>query len=143
MALQYKTCKSCGRIFQSAGADVCPECLREMEEQFKVIKDYLYQKPGASVEEISKETGIDEKLILHFLREGRLEMIHPDGSLLCEKCGAPITSGRLCKKCAESLSHALGSVLPKQKAPEETGGKRAGLGRTRPDKLHVDIKVRK
>lgn len=144
MALKYKTCIYCGRIFQSSGPDICPECLRKLEEQFKLIKEYLYQNPRASVEEVSKETGIDEKLILHFLREGRLEMVSADGSLLCEKCGAPITSGRLCKKCSDTLAQALGSVLPNQKQQEDENEKRRGrLGSGKMDKLHVDINIRK
>lgn len=146
MALSYKTCKYCGRIFQTSGANICPECLREMEDQFKLIKEYLYQHPRASVEEVSKDTEVDERLILHFLREGRLEMVAADGFLLCEKCGAPITSGRLCKKCSEELSHALGSALSK---PQPSAGgaadakKQKSAGGIKQDKLHVDIHIRK
>ncbi|MEA5004548.1 MAG: MerR family transcriptional regulator [Christensenella sp.] len=144
MALNYKTCGYCGRIFQSSGASACPECLRKMEDQFKTIKEYLYQHPRASVEEVSKETEIDEKLILHFLREGRLEMVAADGFLVCEKCGAPITSGRLCKKCSDTLAHALGSVLPKQNhVDEDQTNNRKSMGSGKMDKLHVNINSRK
>lgn len=93
--------------------------------------------------EISNETGIEEKLILHFLREGRLEMMTADGSLVCEKCGTPIKSGRLCRKCSEALSHALNSVLP-QKSALGNERKGTGIAKTgRADGLHVDILKRK
>lgn len=141
MALNYKTCKNCGNIFQSTGPDICPGCLRKMEDQFKIIKEYLYQHPKASVEEVAEKTEVEEKLILHFLREGRLEMVAADGSLVCEKCGAPITSGRLCKTCSGTLANALESVLPRQ---ENTAAqKRRSMGSGKPDKLHVDINIRK
>lgn len=143
MALQYKQCKYCGTIFQSTGGNECPRCMKDREEKFTIIKEYLYKNQGASVAEISNETGIEEKLILHFLRDGRLEMVVADGSLACEKCGAPIKSGRLCRKCSESLSRALGSVLPKQSKPAPQKKAPYGLKSDRSDGLHVDISKRK
>lgn len=144
MALNYKTCSYCGRIFQSSRSSSCPECVRKMEDQFKIIKEYLYQHPRASVEEVSNETEIDEKLILHFLREGRLEMVAADGFLICEKCGESITSGRLCKKCSDTLAHALGSVLPKQnQADDDKPINRKSMGSGKMDKLHVNVNIRK
>lgn len=143
MALQYKQCKYCGTIFQSAGGNECPRCMKEKEEKFTVIKEYLYKNQGASVAEISAATGVDEKLILYFLRDGRLEMMAADGSLVCEKCGTPIKSGRLCKKCSESLSRALGSVLPQKSKPDSKKKIAHGLKSERSDGLHVDISKRK
>ena len=41
--------------------------------------------------------------------------------LNCEKCGAPIRSGRFCEKCKYDMSMDLQSVLPKkQTAPKQS-----------------------
>ncbi|MGI6152243.1 MAG: MerR family transcriptional regulator [Christensenellaceae bacterium] len=131
MALNFKQCKECGGVFQSSGKDVCPRCVKELDEKFKKIKQYLYKHPDAGVVEVSEETEIEERVILDFLKEGRLELKTPDGSISCEKCGAPISSGRLCKKCSDSLANTLNSVLPKKQPEVATKDK---------SKLHIEIR---
>lgn len=138
MALQFKKCKTCGRVFQTAFDGLeCPDCVEERERKFEKVKEFLYRYPGASMEEIIEETEVDPKLILRFLKEGRLEMMNAAGLLTCEKCGAPITSGTMCAKCKDKLSRAMQSVLPK--APEPVREKKSPLGSTKADKLHVNV----
>lgn len=137
MVNNFRTCKYCGTIFQYMGNVFCPKCLREMDEKFSIVKNFLYENPGASVARISEDTGIDEKMILYFLREGRLEMITPDGTLVCEKCGAPITSGRLCNNCRSSLTSILDKALPAKPTAQKM--EKNNMGRKVRDKLHVDV----
>ena len=91
-----------------------------MDEQFQAIKELLYKNPNLTIKEVVDETGVDEKVILYLLKEGRLEMKAASGVLVCESCGAPIQSGRLCKKCSSQLSSALESVKnrPARQEPE-------------------------
>ena len=109
---EFKQCKMCGQIYRYIGSVFCGNCLREMDEQFHAIKELLYKKPNLTINEVVEETGVDEKIVLYLLREGRLEMKAADGMLVCESCGYPIQSGRLCKKCSADLS----SVLEKAKS---------------------------
>lgn len=137
MSLQFKRCKTCGRIFQSIHGNECPECIDERERKFQLVKDYLYEHPGAFMEEIVEETKVDPKLVLRFLKEGRLEMLNSAGLLTCEKCGAPITSGTMCQKCKDKLARAMQSVLPKA-APAAKKGQSQGAPPQK-DKLHVNV----
>lgn len=136
MALNnFRKCKMCGSIFNFMGKPICPNCLKKMDEDFAKVRKFIYENPNARVEEISEETGVEPKMIMQFLREGRLELKVADGSITCEKCGVPISSGRLCHTCSQSLAGNMASVLPKspvqqKQKPRVTDSK---------SKLHVSV----
>ena len=110
MSVIVKQCKTCGRLFESYGTFDCPICLQEMDQSFLLIKKYTYDHPGANIAEISKGTDVPEKIVLRFLREGRLSIESSDGMLVCEKCGKEIVSGRFCNTCRAGLENALRSA---------------------------------
>lgn len=141
MASEFKKCKTCGRIFQGYGKQ-CPDCVEEEDRQYNLVRDYVWAHPGASMYEIVEETEVDPKLILRFLKEGRVELENADGLLTCEKCGTPISSGTLCDACKSKLSKAMDSVLPKAKAskPEPRSSSSPGMGSGKTDKLHVNVR---
>lgn len=134
MKNDFRSCSACGKIFIYRGDNKCPDCAKELEEQFDTIKKYLYKHPGAGVAEVAEETEIDEKTILYFLREGRLELASADSSLTCMNCGEAIKSGKYCKKCSTQLSSTLDSVVKKPE-PEPILGKDKS-------KLHIEVKRR-
>lgn len=101
--MQIAKCKWCGRPFQSFGLPFCPKCMQELDEQYKPVRDYLYDNPNATIEEVVAETGVPQRVILFYLRDGRLRMVNASGLLKCEQCGAPIDSGHLCEKCMGKL----------------------------------------
>jgi len=79
----------------------------ELDEMYKKVRDYLYDHPNATMVEVSEATGVEEKIILEFLREGRLELKEPSPVLTCERCGKPITTGRMCKECLAVFERGL------------------------------------
>lgn len=108
--MDVRNCKRCGKIFTYRGFPVCQECINEDERDFKEVRDYLDDHPGASTMEVSAQTGIDVKTITRFLREGRLEaegITLVDSDLSCEKCGKPIGSGRYCDDCLKKIQAEL------------------------------------
>ncbi len=116
-------CKQCGRLFQSVGASYCPECADEMEKAFITVKEYIYDNENATLLDIVENTGVPEKHVLYFLKEGRLNIDNTDEVLNCEDCGRPISSGRFCSVCREKLASALGSISAAAKGnknPETT-----------------------
>jgi len=111
-------CSKCGRVFAFTGSQVCSRCSSSDEDDFKKVKEYLYDNPGASVFEVSQETGVAEKQILRFLRESRIEVRESSNYILdCERCGTSIRSGRFCDKCVAAMQKEFSSVLGKK--PEE------------------------
>ncbi len=109
--MQLAKCKWCGKPFQSFGMNFCPKCIQELDEQYKPVRDYLYDSPNATIEEVEEATGVSKRVILYYLRDGRLQMTNSNGLLRCEQCGEPINSGRLCDKCASRIEqHMLKSM---------------------------------
>ena len=112
MDLRY--CKICGSLFQYTGSKVCPNCAKELEDKLTEIKEYLNEQKHATVMEVSEKFEIPVKQIHQWIREERL-MFAPGVStgLVCQRCGAPISSGKMCAKCAEGLSNELNQVQKK------------------------------
>lgn len=105
-----RNCRRCGKLYNHIGGEpICPVCRQQDEEDFKRVKEYLYDNPGASMSQISSELEISIERIKRYLREGRLEILNEEGNLFleCEMCGKAIKSGRFCEECERSLSRDL------------------------------------
>jgi len=108
-------CKECGRLFMKVSMDICPDCQREIEEDFEKVRNYLKEHPNAKIMEIIDATGIMESRVNRFIRAGRLT-IKP----VCESCGKPIEMGRLCIECRMKLiSELKSSISLEEKGREE------------------------
>lgn len=105
--MQLIKCKWCGKPFQSFGPSFCPRCMNELDEQYKPIRDYLYDNPNATIDQVIEATGVTERVILYYLRDGRLQMANSNGLLRCEQCGAAINTGRLCEACTSKLEERI------------------------------------
>ena len=100
--MELKNCVECGRSFASKqGESLCKRCMeKKVDDDFTIVREYLYSHPGADIKDVSEATGVDEKIIFKLLREERLEVVEEENSLLrCKKCGKSIRSGRLCEAC--------------------------------------------
>jgi flagellar operon protein (TIGR03826 family) len=85
---------------------VCDACYKEEEAQYDKVYAYIRKKTNrtASMLQMVMETGVEERLIIKFVRTGKLRISQfPNLGIPCEKCGANIKSGRLCGKCGDSL----------------------------------------
>lgn len=105
-----QACLRCGNMFWHSGFGkcICAKCKEEDEEQFNIVKNYIYEHFEATLMEVSKETGVRVIRIKNYIKEGRL--IIPDGSavfLNCENCGCSIKFGRVCRECANTISNEL------------------------------------
>jgi len=105
-----RNCKRCGRIFNYIGGQpICHACREKEEADFRRVKEYLYENPGATLSEVSSALDISVEQIKHYLREGRLEIVGNERNLIleCERCGKSITTGRYCNECAKELEKGL------------------------------------
>lgn len=107
--MELRNCPNCGKLFVYVTKNLCPACAKKDEENFRNVKDYLYDNPGATIDEVSEETGVDTKKILEYLKEGRLILKQNNASILsCESCGKPILTGRFCKNCITDMKQKFG-----------------------------------
>ncbi|KDR94753.1 flagellar operon protein TIGR03826 [Peptoclostridium litorale DSM 5388] len=122
--MELKNCISCGRTFGSEfGENLCKKCRNEAyENDFKKVREYLYDNPGSDVNEVSAATGVERTKIMLYLREERIEIIEDDNPFLkCSRCGKSIHKGKYCASCENELKKELSGALSsmkKEKSPE-------------------------
>ena len=132
-----KVCAFCGRLFQSMGQDLCPECSVKLDEDFVRVREYLYDNPGhIDVMDIVKNTGVCEKAVLRFLKDGRLsrKISDREADLRCAICGAPISSGRLCRRCLDEWKAETGE---RRAAPGKADDRQNTARGGKIDKMHT------
>jgi predicted amidophosphoribosyltransferase len=131
-----RACTFCGRLFQSTGPNICPECSVKLDEDFVRVREYLYDNPGhVDVLDIVNNTGVSEKAVLRLIKDGRLSRKGSEGEadLRCAICGAPISSGRLCRRCMEDWKATMGEH---GEAPVDAD-KRSAASKDNINKMHT------
>lgn len=112
--MELKTCKRCKKFFNSIGRDLCPSCIELGEDEFKRVKQYIYDHKGCTKSEIIKECGVTDKQIMTWLREERLELAAGISTgLTCSRCGAPISIGKMCSKCIMAFQNEASAINQK------------------------------
>lgn len=91
-------CSKCGNLFRSLGNNLCPDCLNDLEGDFKKVRRFLQDHPKSTISEIAYGTGLSEDLILKFVNSGRL-MSRGSASTQCKICGKIISKGCICGSC--------------------------------------------
>lgn len=109
---ELRNCRKCGKMFTYTGNSAfCQVCVRKEEEDYQKVKEYLYDNPGASMNEVSSVTGVSVEKIMRFLREGRLEIVEGSNIVLeCERCKRSIRTGRFCNDCVKGIEGELESA---------------------------------
>ncbi len=120
---ELRNCPSCGKVFVKINRNLCPACIDKEEQDFEEVRKFLKEYPGASVPEISQVTGVDEDKILKWIREGRIDASYRvAAAVTCRRCGASISLGNLCSRCAQELASQIKSISrsrPVAQEPEE------------------------
>lgn len=132
--MDVRNCRKCGKLYNYVGGsyrNLCPQCIRGMEELFQTVREYIEENPGASIPEVSKECEVSPQQIEAWVREERL-LFSEDSpvTITCEQCGASIRSGRFCPECkakmANNLNNAYGKTIianPEKKLRDKDGAR--------------------
>lgn len=125
--MSLKNCANCNGLFVSAAGDLCPACLDADERAVVTVEKFLRTAPNASMEEVSRGTGVDSAILMRLVRSRKLKLANED-HLVCEACGIGIRSGRLCMPCQGKLTEIMAGEEVKRSAPrlEESESRRAG-----------------
>ncbi|MDR2571921.1 MAG: hypothetical protein LBD23_16705 [Oscillospiraceae bacterium] len=119
--MNIKQCTFCKRPFGSLGGKICPACLEQIDKDFIMVRDYIYEHKHSNIDKISEETEVSKQVIMYLLKEGRLIIDGPDGDggglLTCEACRKPINTGRLCKECVGKVSSTMDKNVTTHKKP--------------------------
>ena len=107
--MDVKNCRRCRRLFNYIGGQpICPQCREELEKKFQEVKKYIFENRGSTIRDVVENCDVEEQIVRQWIREERLEFSSGvDIGVSCEKCGAPIVSGRFCEKCKASMINEL------------------------------------
>ena len=115
--MEPTNCPRCGRIFMKIREPICPTCVKEEELKFEDVRAYVKEHPNRTIREVSEQCNVSVKSILRYIRDGKLEAssgMH--GEVTCSKCGVPISSGRMCKKCIGEVGQQVAGMKPETEA---------------------------
>lgn len=105
-----ENCVRCGEVFVLVSRNICPQCIKKVEQEFKICSQFLRKKENRSstITEMSEKTGVSVFQITEFIREKRL-VIDPTSNIEypCEGCGQMIRSNRLCLECSSYMTQGL------------------------------------
>ena len=120
-SMNLDNCPRCGKLFTKNFREVCPVCIREIDQEYVLCSDYLRKNRGTTIAELSEQTKVSIRQITKFIREGRISMIDaPNLSYPCDRCGVLIREDVTCDACRSRL---LGDVQRMQAAEEERSGR--------------------
>ncbi len=136
MSLDLINCQKCGRAFSNDGIKHCRRCRTDAEDEYKVVKEYVYDHPRATIVEVHEATGVAQREILRYLREGRLEIVDETNFVLdCQRCGVSIKSGKFCEKCTHEMAHEFRSAI----APAKKEAPKKDLTSKKSQRMHVNL----
>jgi len=125
MGLNLKNCPRCGRVFAMQGRDICQKCLESEDDDYAIVRRYVRDHPRSTVVEVAEETGVDEEVILQYLRDGRLVSNAFSEVITCERCGKSIRAGKYCEGCLNVMNAQLRGIEP----PKDEERKPKSLGK--------------
>jgi flagellar operon protein (TIGR03826 family) len=131
LIMDVRNCKKCGKLFNYSGDALCPSCIKEMDEKFFAVREYIYQNPTASMTTVAEENDVPIQQIKKWIRQERLSFSKDSGiSIDCESCGKPILTGRYCKDCKGKMTNSFTSMY-QEKPAEKKNGKTSSAGKMR------------
>ena len=109
--MEAMNCPRCGRVFVRVFESICDKCVKEEENIFEKVREYVKDNPGQTIKEVADACEVTTKRILQYIRDGRIEAgtgMH--GEIVCSKCGKPINVGRMCEKCILDTSFQVNEM---------------------------------
>lgn len=120
MGMNVANCPRCGKIFVKGFAEVCPNCLKDLEQQYDKCLKYLRANKGTTINDLSEATDVSIKQITKFIREGRISIMNaPNMAYPCEVCGTLIRENTLCEPCRMKLVKDVRNTAEDERRNEE------------------------
>lgn len=102
-------CRCCKRLSVIDKSNICSDCIDKQEDRYQIVKNYLYDNKGATVNTVSQECDVSKTSILRWLREERIEVMENSTvKLNCLRCNTDILSGSYCYDCQQKVNGERG-----------------------------------
>lgn len=120
MSMNVANCHRCGKIYIKNLNGMCPNCVRDIEQQYDKCFKYLREYRSCTIDELNEATEVPVKQIAKFIREGRISIKgNPNMFYLCEVCGAQIREHTICEPCRSRLAKETSQMKEDDKRKEE------------------------
>lgn len=120
---ELANCPKCVTIFtKTPYRDVCHACFQEEEKLFEKVYQFIRKKENrtATIEQVIEATGVDEDLIIKYIKSGRLRLAQfPNIGYKCDQCGVMIREGVLCGSCVDGLRSQLRTHQEEERRQQE------------------------
>lgn len=123
-------CPRCGKLFANNFRDICPSCIKDIEQEYEKCLKYLREEKTATIQEVSEATGVSIKQITKFIKEGRITVAdNPNMMYPCEVCGVLIRDNNMCDSCRSRLTRDLTAAAREDSGAGQLGSaERKGSG---------------
>jgi flagellar operon protein (TIGR03826 family) len=129
MGLNLANCPRCGRLFANNFRDICPSCIKEIEEEYEKCLKFLREEKLATIQDVSEGTGVSIRQITKFIKEGRISVANnPNMMYPCEVCGVLIRDGNMCDSCRTRLTRDLAAAAKDDSTKKPGQDDRPGSG---------------
>jgi flagellar operon protein (TIGR03826 family) len=120
VSLNISNCPKCGKVFARGMKDVCPACVKEIDNEYLLCANFLRDNKGATLYELSEATKVSVKQITKFIREGRIYIYDaPNLGYPCEICGTAIREGGMCDDCRRRLTKDVEALKEQERVRKE------------------------
>ena len=69
--MDVRNCRGCGRLYNYIGGsyrNLCPDCVRKLEEKFDIVKDYIEENHSATMNQISEDCDVSVRQLEKWVR---------------------------------------------------------------------------
>ena len=117
------TCKLCGKVFSSSGGRTCPECLKDLDELYPRVREYLRDNPKVefNVNTLADTLNTDIRYV-----QALTDMGYLDRDL--KRLGGGAADSR--QKLAQEFENTL-NQMKQAKASRDSGRNAASYGEQR------------
>src|SRR5690625_899043 len=119
---ELANCINCGVVFVKNIRNICRNCFEAEEKAFETVYQFLLPRKNrqATIIDIVDATGVEEKLIIKFMKEKRLRTSDfPMLAYGCDRCGKDRKSTRL-NSSHVAISYAVFCLKKKKKQKNDT-----------------------
>ncbi|MCL2225449.1 MAG: flagellar protein [Defluviitaleaceae bacterium] len=109
--MQAMNCPRCGKVFVRIRDPICEACVKEEEQIFENVREFIKENPNLSLNEVAEACEVTVKRIMTYIRDGRIDASQGmRADVTCSKCGKPIPGGRMCEKCVLETNFQLNDM---------------------------------
>ena len=79
--MDVRNCRGCGRLYNYIGGsyrNLCPDCVRKLEEKFDIVKDYIEENHSATMNQISEDCDVSVRQLKKLIFAVKKNKINAD-----------------------------------------------------------------